>query len=142
MNELRKILQHLAGAATLAAPALPQLGQAIARILAAALGASAALIDAGAKSVEEVVASIRRVGRIDTSSEDAELDARIAALPRSAALTRSTAPTLEALLASHVGRQTLSVSERDAIGAALRLVRDHERSALPPVLETPESSEG
>lgn len=142
MTELRKILMSLAGAATLAAPALPALGQSIARILAVALGASAALIDAGAKTTEEIVASIRRVGRLDTSSEDAELDARIAALPQSAALTRATAPTLEALLGSHVGRQTLSVRERDAIGAALRLVREHERNALPPVLDPPETSEG
>lgn len=80
MTELRALLTALAGALALAAPALPGLGAVVARIVGAALGAAAIAIDSGA-TVDEVLARIHRVGRIDTRPEDAALDARIAALP-------------------------------------------------------------
>lgn len=76
----RGIITALSGALTLAAPALPEPGPAIARIVAAGLGAAAAMIDDGA-SLEEAAHRIRRVRRIDTTAEDAEARARADALP-------------------------------------------------------------
>lgn len=134
MKDLKSILSALAGAATLAAPALPALGASVARILAAALGAAAALIDQGAASDAEIIASIRRVGRIDTSVEDAALDALIAALPSRSQPPAETAATLHGLLASHVGRQTLSDAERKALVAAAQLARAVSRGELVPAM--------
>lgn len=79
MTELRAILTALSGAIVLAAPALPGVGAIVARILAASLGAAAAALDSGL-SVDDVIARIHRVGRLDTHTEDAAADARIAAL--------------------------------------------------------------
>lgn len=76
----RDIIAALSGALTLAAPALPAPGPAIARIVAAGLGAAAAMLDQGA-SLEEAAHRIQRVRRIDTSAIDAEARARAEKLP-------------------------------------------------------------
>lgn len=79
----RGLLTALAGAATLAAPALPGAGAAIARVIAAGLGAAAAMIDQGA-TLEEATHRIHRVRRIDTTATDAAARAKADALPSSA----------------------------------------------------------
>ena len=75
----RELLSALSGAAALAAPALPGPGPGIARIVAAGLGAAAAMLDQGA-SLEEATQRIHRVRRIDSSAVD-DARARADALP-------------------------------------------------------------
>lgn len=82
-RKARDIITALSGALTLAAPALPAPGPGIARLVAAGLGAAAAMIDQGA-SLDEAVHRIQRVRRIDTTEVDADARRRADALPSSA----------------------------------------------------------
>ena len=130
MKELKQTLEQLAAAAAIASPALPGVGSVIGRIIAAALTAAAALVAAGVTSTDELVARIHRVGRIDTTSEDAELDARIAELPSSGA---EGSIVLEELLA----RASLTDRERSALRAGARTLRALERGEIERLRPTP-----
>lgn len=138
MKELETTLKQLAAAAAIAAPALPGVGAPIGRIIAAALSAAAALVAAGVTSTDELVARIQRVGRIDTREEDAELDAKIAALPSRESAAHQSA-VLEQLLEGHVAKTTLTERERLALAKGARALRALERgelvSAIPVVLQ-------
>ena len=79
-QDIADALRTVAGVAQAAAPVLPEPFGVAARILGAAAGAASVAIDAG-KSEAEVVASIHRIRAIDTSAQDAEVDARVAAKP-------------------------------------------------------------
>jgi hypothetical protein len=79
-RELIEVLKALAGAATLAAPSLPGVGATIARVIAVGLGTVSLLMQEGA-TLEEALATVKRVRHIDTSVEDQRTDAAIAAKP-------------------------------------------------------------
>jgi hypothetical protein len=79
-SDIREALTVAAGGASAIALALPEPASTVAKITAAALGTAAALIDQG-QTPEQIIASLHRARRIDTSVEDAALDALIAAKP-------------------------------------------------------------
>lgn len=81
-EDARLVVDTLAGATAMVVPALGQWPVAafVARLVSTALGVATLLLREGA-SPDEVIASLRRAKRIDTTEEDARADAAIAALP-------------------------------------------------------------
>lgn len=79
-RDIKAVLSAAAGAATLAAPALPEPGGLIARIVATALSTVAVLLDQG-QTPEQAIAALHRARRLDTSVEDAAVDALVDAKP-------------------------------------------------------------
>lgn len=79
-DDVRGAFEVAARAANIAASALPEPSATIARVVAAALETGAKLLEEG-KTPEQIVAAIRRAHRIDTSVEDAAVDALVAAKP-------------------------------------------------------------
>lgn len=80
-SDLHDGLTVAAGVASAAALAMPDpIGRVALNVTAAALGAAAAMADQG-KTPEQIVAAIKRSHRVDTSVEDAAVDALVAAKP-------------------------------------------------------------
>lgn len=73
-------LRTVASGAAAIGPTLPEPWGVVVRIVGAAAGAASVALDAG-KTEAQVVAEIHRIRAIDTSAEDAEIDALVAAKP-------------------------------------------------------------
>lgn len=105
-SDIVSALRSAASGAAAIGAALPEPWGVVVRIVAAATGAAAVALDSG-KSEAEVVASIHRIRAIDTSAEDAEIDARVAAKPS------RVAPSIEAAVLIEVDRKELAKILRD-----------------------------
>lgn len=79
-SDIKEALTAAAGGAAALAPVLPGPAGIVAGIVAAALGSAASLLDQG-QTPEQIVAAMHRARRIDTSVEDAAVDALVAAKP-------------------------------------------------------------
>lgn len=79
-SDVKVGLTTAAGAIAAAAVTLPEPESIVARIMAAALGSAASLIDQG-QTPEQVIAAMHRARVIDTSAADAAVDALVNAKP-------------------------------------------------------------
>lgn len=113
-SDVVSALRSVASGAAAIGATLPEPWGVVVRIVGAAAGAASVALDAG-KSEAEVVASIHRIRAIDTSAEDAEIDALVAAKPSRAAVAPVDAKALRRLLA----RDDLEHEERAALRVAL-----------------------
>ena len=85
MNEAERAaaqatLATLSGAATAAGAVLTGVGGIVARVISAALGVASAMLSQGA-TPQEAIAAIKRVRHLDTSADDAGVDAKVDAKP-------------------------------------------------------------
>lgn len=79
-SDIKRALTDAATGALALGVVLPEPAATVAKIAGAALGTAAALIDQG-QTPDQVIAAMHRARRIDTSAEDAAVDALVAAKP-------------------------------------------------------------